>query len=67
MTVAENALRDVDQPPPPVVQDEPESRLGGLPLYAWVILAVVVAIPVGMLWGEGATSLEIMPKLILRA
>ena len=32
-----------------------------------MILAVVVAIPVGKFWGEGATSLEIMPKLILRA
>ena len=53
--------------PPPAAQDEPESRPGGLPLYVWVILAVVVAIPVGKFWGEGATNLEIMPKLILRA
>jgi Na+/H+-dicarboxylate symporter len=67
MTVDENAPDDLDQSPPPIVQDEPETRLGGLPLYAWVILAVVVAIPVGLLWGEHATSLEIMPKLILRA
>jgi len=67
MTVAENDPREADLAPPPVVQDEPESRVAGLPLYAWVILAVVVAIPVGRLWGDGATSLEIMPKLILRA
>jgi Na+/H+-dicarboxylate symporter len=67
MTVADDPPFGDDQASPPVVQDEPESRLGGIPLYAWVILAVVVAIPVGRLWGEGANSLEIMPKLILRA
>ncbi len=33
----------------------------------WVIAAVVIAIPVGLFWGEGATSLELLPKLILRA
>ena len=48
-------------------QDEPESRPGGIPLYVWVIAAVLVAIPVGLVWGEGATSLELLPKLILRA
>jgi Na+/H+-dicarboxylate symporter len=67
MSAAEHDSVDDDQPPPPVVQDEPESRLGGIPLYAWVILAVALAIPVGFLWGEGARGLEIMPKLILRA
>ena len=67
MTFPENALPDRDPGPSSAVHDEPESRPGGLPLYAWVILAVVVAIPVGLLWGERATSLEIMPKLILRA
>ena len=51
----------------PLPQDEPESRPGGLPLYVWVIAAVIVAIPLGMFWGEGATSLEILPRLILRA
>ncbi|MGB2607617.1 MAG: cation:dicarboxylase symporter family transporter [Isosphaeraceae bacterium] len=51
----------------PSVEDEPESRPGGVPLYVWVIAAVVLAIPLGLLWGEGATSLEIMPRLILRA
>ena len=51
----------------PSVEDEPESRPGGVPLYVWVIAAVVLAIPLGLLWGEGAeTSLEIMPRLILR-
>jgi Na+/H+-dicarboxylate symporter len=67
MTVPENPPFDDDQVSPPEFQDEPESRPGGLPLYAWVILAVVVAIPVGILWGEAATNLEIIPKLILRA
>src|SRR5208337_928530 len=43
------------------------ARPGGVPLYVWVIAAVVLAIPLGLLWGEGATSLEIMPRLILRA
>jgi len=51
----------------PAVADEPESRPGGVPLYVWVIAAVVVAIPLGLFWGEGAISLEIMPRLILRA
>ena len=67
MTVPANLPFDDDQVSLPDLEDEPESRPGGLPLYAWVILAVVVAIPVGILWGEGATSLEIVPKLILRA
>ncbi|MGC8642455.1 MAG: hypothetical protein ACP5XB_21550, partial [Isosphaeraceae bacterium] len=48
-------------------EDEPESRPGGLPLYVWVVAAVIVAIPLGLFWGEGATSLEILPRLILRA
>jgi len=58
-----------DGPPDslPVVQEEPESRPGGWPLYVWVIAAVVVAIPVGVLWGDGAVGLELLPKLILRA
>ena len=67
MTVPQNSPFENEQVSPPEFQDEPESRPGGLPLYAWVILAVVVAIPVGIFWGEGATNLEVMPKLILRA
>jgi len=51
----------------PVVEDEPESRPGGLPLYVWVIAAVVIAIPIGLFMGEGSASLEIMPNLIMRA
>ena len=52
---------------PGVFEDEPESRPGGLPLYVWVILAVIVAIPVGYYMGEGAQSLKLMPTLIIRA
>ncbi len=55
------------EPDMPPIQDEPESRPGGLPLYVWVIGAVIVAIPLGLVWGEGAASLEILPRIILRA
>jgi Na+/H+-dicarboxylate symporter len=51
----------------PAAADEPEIKPGGLPLYVWVIVAVLVAIPVGVFWGEGATRLELLPKMILRA
>jgi Na+/H+-dicarboxylate symporter len=49
------------------VDGEGESRIAGLPLYAWVLLAVLVAIPTGLLWGDGATRLELLPMVILRA
>lgn len=52
---------------PPLPQDEPESRPWGLPLYVWVLIAVALAVPVGLLWGEGATRLNILPSLIIRA
>jgi Na+/H+-dicarboxylate symporter len=51
----------------PVPVEEPESRPGGIPLYVWVLGAVVLAIPVGLLWGEGATRLNLLPTLIIRA
>ncbi|MHB1558417.1 MAG: dicarboxylate/amino acid:cation symporter [Isosphaeraceae bacterium] len=67
-------MTNTDTPPPPglaeelpAIQDEPESRPGGIPLYVWVLAAVLLAIPVGKVWGEGAAGLEILPKLILRA
>jgi Na+/H+-dicarboxylate symporter len=44
-----------------------ESRILGLPLYVWVVLAVGLAIPTGLLWGEGAARLELLPTVILRA
>src|SRR5271168_1512560 len=67
MTAPANTVPVDDDDLSPVPQDEPESRPGGLPLYVWVILAVAIAIPVGLFWGEAATNLELMPKLILRA
>jgi Na+/H+-dicarboxylate symporter len=67
MTAPDNPFQVEDEALSPVPQDEPESRLGGLPLYVWVILAVAIAVPVGLFWGEGATNLELLPKLILRA
>ena len=67
MTTAENPTA-TDQPDGiPTIQEEPESRPGGIPLYVWVIAAVLLAIPVGRAWGEGASQLELLPKLILRA
>src|SRR3954447_7528293 len=50
-----------------VVVDEPESRPGGLPLYVWVIAAVALAIPVGLYFGERAETLNLLPRLIIRA
>ena len=67
MTAPANTFPVEDEALSPAPQDEPESRPGGLPLYAWVILAVAIAIPVGLFWGEGATNLELLPRLILRA
>jgi DAACS family dicarboxylate/amino acid:cation (Na+ or H+) symporter len=46
---------------------EPESRPGGIPLYVWVLGAVVLAIPIGLFWGEGARQLNLLPDLIIRA
>ena len=51
----------------PEVSGEPESRPGGIPLYLWVIGAVVLAIPAGLAWGDGATRLNLLPSLIIRA
>jgi DAACS family dicarboxylate/amino acid:cation (Na+ or H+) symporter len=48
------------------IPEEPESRPGGIPLYVWVIAAVLLAIPVGWAWGDGATRLDLLPKVILR-
>jgi Na+/H+-dicarboxylate symporter len=46
---------------------EPGRGRWKLPLYAWVLIAVAAAIPVGLLWGEGAAAVEILPRLIIRA
>ncbi len=57
----------LDEVPRPEVTAELESRPGGIPLYVWVIAAVVLAIPAGLAWGEGATRLNLLPSLIIRA
>ncbi len=41
--------------------EEPESRPGGLPLYVWVIAAVLVAIPVGRFWGAARSTWRSCP------
>lgn len=53
----------MQDPPPP----EPGSGRWKLPLYVWVLIAVAAAVPVGLVMGEGAVSLEILPRLIIRA
>ena len=58
---------------PSTVADEPESRPGGIPLYVWVILAALLAVPFGYyvdpkLGGvDVAKQLDILPNLIIRA
>ena len=55
------------------VTDEPESRPGGIPLFAWVIGAAILAVPVGLYAPKEiagvnlATQLEVFPTLIIRA
>jgi Na+/H+-dicarboxylate symporter len=55
------------------VTDEPESRPGGIPLFAWVIGAAVLALPVGLfapkeLYGVNlATTFDLFGTLIIRA
>jgi Na+/H+-dicarboxylate symporter len=52
-------------------QDPPTPEIGPrrfrLPLYVWVLIAVGMAVPAGLLLGEKAVSLEILPRLIIRA
>ena len=38
------------------VADDPESRPGGIPLYVWVVAAAVLAVPVGLYWGDRGAS-----------
>jgi Na+/H+-dicarboxylate symporter len=42
------------------------SALRRLPLYGWVLVAVVVGVLTGLALGEDARSLELLPKVILR-
>ena len=58
---------------PSTVADEPESRPGGVPLYVWVIIAAILAVPFG-LYMRGTTigldvaaQLDLLPNLIIRA
>ena len=60
-----SALNDEALMPTP--QDEPESRPGGVPLYVWVLIAVGLAVPIGLYAGESAAGLNLLPKLIIRA
>ncbi len=41
--------------------EEPESRPGGIPLYVWVVLAVALAVPVGLLLGVPAEQARTWP------
>lgn len=52
---------------PTIPEAEPGARRWRPPLYAWVLIAVLAAIPVGLAWGEGAAAIEILPRLIIRA
>ena len=49
------------------VDPQGDGLILGLPLYAWVGIAVLLAIPTGLLWGNGASRLELLPTIILRA
>ena len=61
-------MSDLNDPPMSALpQDEPESRPGGVPLYVWVLIAVGLAVPIGLYAGESAAGLNILPKLIIRA
>ncbi|MGE3820079.1 MAG: dicarboxylate/amino acid:cation symporter [Isosphaeraceae bacterium] len=51
----------------PAIQDEPESRPGGIPLYVWVLIAVALAIPAGLFFGDQVQAARIFPTLIIRA
>lgn len=50
--------------PPPA--DEPESRPGGVPLYVWVLGAVVLAIPAGVLLGRDASAIAAWPTPLVK-
>ena len=50
-----------------VPADEPEVRPGGIPLYVWVLVAVALAVPVGLYWQGAAVRLNILPSMIIRA
>ena len=49
----------------PPVADEPESRPGGVPLYVWVIGAVILAVPAGLALGADASKLDGLPAPVV--
>ncbi len=49
----------------PPIADEPESRPGGVPLYVWVLVAVALAIPTGLLLGADASWADRIPGPLL--
>ncbi|RUL88215.1 dicarboxylate/amino acid:cation symporter [Tautonia sociabilis] len=51
----------MDEPKPvnPVIEEDAETK--SLPLYAWVVLAVVLAIPAGLLLGADASWFDRLP------
>lgn len=49
----------------PAPADEPESRPGGVPLYVWVIGAVLLAIPAGLALGSDAARLRGLPSWVV--
>jgi DAACS family dicarboxylate/amino acid:cation (Na+ or H+) symporter len=62
-TMTESSLRTDSSPPPPMA-DEPDIRPWGLPLYVWVLIAVVLAVPLGLLLGADASWLEAWPEAV---
>ncbi len=46
--------------------EEPESRPGGLPLYVWVLIAVALAIPAGLLLGADASWADRLPGFVVK-
>ncbi|HEV3162395.1 MAG TPA: dicarboxylate/amino acid:cation symporter [Isosphaeraceae bacterium] len=62
--MASDETEDISIPMP---TEEPESRPGGVPLFVWVLVAVALAIPVGLYLGPAAARLSIFADLIIRA
>jgi Na+/H+-dicarboxylate symporter len=58
--------KDPADEPLPEIHDEPESRPWGLPLYVWVLIAVALAIPVGLALGVDASRVEGWPEPALK-
>lgn len=47
--------------------EEPDSRPGGVPLYVWVLGAVILAVPLGMMLGADASRLDRLPGPAVQA